>query len=63
MYLLFAVFSPVDAKTKQFLSDTLDPVFGFTSFVRFSWSTADVIMREKGVPVHWYIMLLSLLCA
>jgi len=37
------------------LLDTLDPVFGFTSLVRFSWSTADIILREKAVPVHWYI--------
>jgi len=46
----------VDQKTKKFLSDTLDPVFGFTSLVRFSWSTADIMLREKGVPIHWYII-------
>ena len=57
VFVIFSVFfSSVDAKTKQFLTDSLDPVFGFTSLVRFSWSTADIILREKAVPVHWYIL-------
>jgi ribonuclease H2 subunit A len=44
---------PSDPKTKQFLADVIDPVFGYSQFVRFSWSTADVILRSKACPVSW----------
>ncbi|XP_018022197.1 ribonuclease H2 subunit A [Hyalella azteca] len=44
---------PGDAITKNFLQRTLDPVFGFPSLVRFSWSTAESILQTKGVPVTW----------
>ncbi|KAK2143783.1 hypothetical protein LSH36_814g03061 [Paralvinella palmiformis] len=44
---------PGDDKTKKFLSDTVDPIFGFPTFARFSWSTADVILSDKAVAVHW----------
>ena len=42
---------PGDAVTKKFLRDNLDPVFGFPTIVRFSWSTAEKILNEKGVKV------------
>ncbi|KAK4321010.1 hypothetical protein Pmani_008175 [Petrolisthes manimaculis] len=44
---------PGDAITKNFLNNSLDPVFGFPGIVRFSWSTAEKIMDEKCVPVAW----------
>lgn len=42
---------PGDAVTKKFLRENLDPVFGFPTIVRFSWSTAEKILNEKGVKV------------
>lgn len=44
---------PGDEKTKKFLTDFLDPVFGFPTFVRFSWSTADKLLDDKAVPMFW----------
>ncbi|GCB71244.1 hypothetical protein scyTo_0008790 [Scyliorhinus torazame] len=46
---------PNDPKTKDWLDKQLDPVFGFPQFVRFSWSTAQVILDSRAVPVHWYV--------
>ncbi|RUS79987.1 hypothetical protein EGW08_012252 [Elysia chlorotica] len=44
---------PGDPKTKHFLEASFDRVFGFPDFVRFSWSTAALIMDRDGVPVEW----------
>ncbi|KAK1154021.1 ribonuclease H2 subunit A [Acipenser oxyrinchus oxyrinchus] len=44
---------PNDPKTKAWLSQQLDPVFGYPQFVRFSWSTAKTLLDSKAVPVHW----------
>lgn len=38
---------PADPETKQFLSDCIDPVFGFPTLARFSWSTITKAL-EKG---------------
>ncbi|XP_069460231.1 ribonuclease H2 subunit A isoform X1 [Ambystoma mexicanum] len=44
---------PNDPKTKDWLAKVLDPVFGYPQFVRFSWSTAQTILDNRAVPVHW----------
>ncbi|XP_005092202.1 ribonuclease H2 subunit A isoform X2 [Aplysia californica] len=44
---------PGDPKTKKFLQDSFDKVFGFPTFVRFSWSTAGNIIEKDGVGVQW----------
>ncbi|MEE6509512.1 hypothetical protein FKM82_026595 [Ascaphus truei] len=44
---------PNDPKTKTWLSQHLDPVFGYPQFVRFSWSTAQSILESKAAPVYW----------
>lgn len=44
---------PGDPVTKKFLRDNMDPVFGFPSLVRFSWSTAEKILEEKAVKVEF----------
>ncbi|CAG5130871.1 unnamed protein product [Candidula unifasciata] len=44
---------PGDPKTKKFLENSFDKVFGFPSFVRFSWSTASLIIEKNGVAVKW----------
>lgn len=46
---------PGDAKTKQWMADHLDPVFGFPSFVRFSWSTSKRMIEAEGTNVVWYV--------
>jgi len=44
---------PGDAVTKNFLVNTINPVFGFPGIVRFSWSTAEKIIVEKCVTANW----------
>lgn len=44
---------PSDPATKKWLSENLDPVFGFPRFIRFSWSTASTIMDKKAAAVEW----------
>lgn len=44
---------PGDPKTKNFLTASMDSVFGFSQFVRFGWSTASVILDKSTVPVCW----------
>lgn len=44
---------PSDPKTKKWLMDNVDEVFGFPQFVRFSWSTAEKIIEKRSVPVSW----------
>ncbi|KAF8561634.1 hypothetical protein P879_07561 [Paragonimus westermani] len=44
---------PGDPLTKKYLETCLDPVFGFPSLVRSSWSTATNLMEKHGVPVAW----------
>ena len=48
-----AIFFPKDPVTKNFLQNSLDPVFGFPGIVRFSWSTAEKIMKEKCFSITW----------
>ena len=42
-----------DPTTKKWLQDNVDKVFGFPQFVRFSWSTADIIIHKNCVRVNW----------
>ncbi|KAF7256893.1 hypothetical protein EG68_06280 [Paragonimus skrjabini miyazakii] len=44
---------PGDPLTKKYLETCLDPVFGFPSLVRSSWSTATTLMEKHGVPIAW----------
>ncbi|KAJ8372334.1 hypothetical protein AAFF_G00290640 [Aldrovandia affinis] len=44
---------PNDPKTKSWLQKSLDPVFGYPQFVRFSWSTAKTLLDTRAVPVRW----------
>ncbi|WPT11755.1 Ribonuclease H2 subunit A [Picochlorum sp. SENEW3] len=43
---------PSDPKTKEWLSRSMDPIFGYDQAVRFSWGTVDKIL-QKGVVVDW----------
>jgi len=44
---------PADPKTKQWLKDIMDPIFGFPQFVRFSWSTCSKILEQSAPLVRW----------
>ena len=40
---------PSDPKTKKFLVDTHDPIFGFSAWVRHSWAPCKTINKDVGV--------------
>ncbi|KAJ7650253.1 ribonuclease H2 subunit A [Roridomyces roridus] len=44
---------PSDPKTKAWLRESLEPVFGFPGIVRFSWSTVKVLLEKEGKAVNW----------
>lgn len=44
---------PSDPKTKSWLRSNVDPVFGFSDFARFSWSTARNILEDEAAEVNW----------
>lgn len=44
---------PSDPVTKQFLKDYYDPVFGFPTLVRFSWSTASAFLEQNAYHVEF----------
>lgn len=44
---------PSDPKTKAWLRQNVDQIFGFPNFVRFSWSTAKSILDDEAVGVEW----------
>lgn len=45
---------PSDPNTKAFLANCMQNVFGFPTFVRFSWSTIPkLIQAQNGAVVRW----------
>ncbi|CAO3683452.1 unnamed protein product [Umbelopsis vinacea] len=44
---------PSDPNTVRWLNDNLDPVFGYPSIIRFSWSTTSTLLEKKGISVIW----------
>ncbi|KAF8808714.1 ribonuclease HII [Phlegmacium glaucopus] len=44
---------PSDPNTQAWLKTAVDPVFGFPSIVRFSWTTVKVILDKSAHPVKW----------
>ena len=55
--LLMCCWTCADPDTKAWLQEHIDPVFGFPSIVRFSWSTASKILETGAVPVQWCVIL------
>lgn len=43
----------IDPQTKRFLTESLDHIFGFPKFVRFSWSTASTIIEKSCMKISW----------
>jgi ribonuclease H2 subunit A len=46
---------PGDPKTKDFLRKVFDKMFGFPTFIRFSWSTASTIIDKDGFKCNWSV--------
>ncbi len=46
---------PSDPKTQAWIKGSLEPTFGYPSFVRFSWSTVKVVLEKDGHAVEWYV--------
>ncbi|KAK7064800.1 ribonuclease [Favolaschia claudopus] len=44
---------PSDPKTKEWLRNSVEPVFGLPKLVRFSWSTVKVLLEKEGKAVDW----------
>lgn len=44
---------PGDPKTKKFLTNNINPIFGFVKLIRFGWSTAAVIIKKNCVQIKW----------
>lgn len=44
---------PADPETKQFLNKCVDPVFGFPTLARFSWSTITKALEERACKCDW----------
>ena len=44
---------PSDPKTKEWLKNNYDNVFGFGREVRFSWKTVDAIFKENNNKCEW----------
>jgi ribonuclease H2 subunit A len=52
-FLLFVLFKKTDPYTKKWLQNSLDPVFGFPSVMRFSWKTSSEILSSGATDVKW----------
>ncbi|XP_065188624.1 ribonuclease H2 subunit A-like [Sycon ciliatum] len=44
---------PADPNTKDWLVKCIEPTFGFTQFIRFSWSTCDNLLDARAAAVTW----------
>lgn len=44
---------PADPITKKFLVDSVDPVFGYPTLARFSWSTITKALETKACECDW----------
>ena len=52
-YINFGTGYPNDPKTKEWLNNNYDSIFGYGREVRFSWKTIDNIFKEKGNECEW----------
>ena len=48
--------SCVDPNTQAWLKTAVDPVFGFPSVVRFSWTTVKMILEKNAYSVKWSVI-------
>lgn len=52
-YTRLCITSLLDPNTKQWLRESLDPMFGYPTIVRFSWSTCQEKLDSKALPIQW----------
>ncbi|RIB10774.1 ribonuclease H-like domain-containing protein [Gigaspora rosea] len=45
---------PSDPNTKLWLTNNMDPVFGFPRVMRFSWATCENLLKDRAVTIIWY---------
>ena len=57
LLLVHASYAPSDPKTQAWIRTSMDPVFGFPSLVRFSWTTIKVAMDKDAHKVKWSVTL------
>lgn len=61
--LSFCTVFSLDPTTKAFLANCIHPVFGFPTFIRFSWSTIPKLIQEKnGAVVVWLEVTWRMMC-
>ena len=46
---------PSDPKTQAWIKGSLEPTFGYPSFVRFSWATVKVVLERDAHAVEWWV--------
>lgn len=46
-------FITLDPNTVRWLNENIDPVFGYPSIIRFSWSTTATILEKNAASVEW----------
>ena len=52
---MFGCGYPGDSLTKAWLKTSFDPVFGFPTLVRFSWSTArKLLVKDSKELAYWF---------
>lgn len=44
---------PSDPNTVKYLKRNVDPLFGFSGNIRFSWGTITDLMKKEGIEVQW----------
>lgn len=44
---------PSDPLTKRYITEQVDPVFGFPSLVRFSWKTVEKVLQKRAHKCEW----------
>ena len=44
-----------DPKTQAWIRNSLEPTFGYPSFVRFSWATIKVVLEKDAHQVEWCV--------
>jgi ribonuclease H2 subunit A len=47
------LFITSDPNTVRWLNENIDPVFGYPSIIRFSWSTTATILEKNAASVEW----------
>ena len=52
-FVMCILWRSIDPNTVKWLDVNFDFVFGYPRIIRFSWSTADNLIEEKGAPFKW----------